>query len=363
MDQLDRRSYTMAPTPHAAVCARGRARRIALTIAAATCAGAVQAALTVEVLRPIEALPPHVAGIFRDPTGFEQLASGEYLVFDRGGHTVYRVDAARTQATEVVRIGQEDGRLLQPVAFDAGPDGSFAVADAPYGRERVQVFSADGSRLSGFALPGRSELRVTFGGVVLNGIGSLSYDGTRVYVNQPEGGALITSYSILGRAERSIGRLRPTPAEASDRDVHIALNTGLPIADPRGGFYFVFQTGEPRFRKYDASGALVFERVIQGTEIDTLLASQPTSWPARGKVGRELPVVPPVVRTASVDPSGRLWISFVVPWTYVYDTDGDKIRTVQFTTTGKFAPSSLSFGVAGRLLVTPGCYVFSWPDR
>jgi hypothetical protein len=331
-----------------------------LPLAVAACAAVVQAALPVEILRPVEALPPHVAGVFRDATGFDQLASGDYLVFDRGGHTLYRVDAARTQATELVRIGQEEGRVLQPVAFDVGPDGSFAIADAPFGRERVQIFSSDGSRLSGFSLPGRLEPRVTFGGVVLNGIGSLSYDGTRVYVNQPESGALITSYSILGRAERSIGRLRPTPAEPTDRDVHLALNTGLPIVDPRGGFYFVFQAGEPRFRKYDASGALVYERVIQGTEIDTLLASQPTTWPTRGKAGRELPVVPPVVRTAGVDPSGHLWVSFVVPWTYVYDSDGDKVRTVQFAAAGKVAPSSLSFGASGRLLVTPGCYVFSW---
>lgn len=142
--------------------------------------------------------------------------------------------------------------------------------------------------------------------------------------------------------------------------MHLALNTGLPLVDPRGGFYFVFQAGEPRFRKYDANGTLLFERVIQGRELDPLLASQPTAWPARPRGGRELPVVPPVIRAAAVDPSGRLWVSFVVPWTYVYDTDGDKVRVVQFSTTGTLAPASLSFARGGRLLVTPGCYVFKW---
>jgi hypothetical protein len=195
---------------------------------------------------------------------------------------------------------------------------------------------------------------------VLNGIGSLSYDGSHIYVNQPETGALITAYSLTGTAERSIGRLRPTAYETSDRDVHLALNTGLPVRDSQGGFYFVFQTGEPRYRKYDASGALLFERAIQGVEIDPLLASQPTTWPPRGRTGREMPIVPPVVRTAAVDPSGRLWVSLVVPWTYVYDSDGDKVRVVQFKTTGLMTPASLSFGPGGRLLVTPGCYVFEW---
>ena len=140
--------------------------------------------------------------------------------------------------------------------------------------------------------------------------------------------------------------------------MHLALNTGSPLAAPDGSYYFVFQAGEPRFRKYDAAGTLLFERVIQGREIDALLAKQPTSWPSRAASTRELPVVPPVVRTAAVDPDGRLWVSLVVPWTYVYDAEGEKVRAVQFTTTGVMTPSSLSFGARHRLLVTPGCYIF-----
>lgn len=349
-------------SPHRLTLPAAHGRRVlGLLVVCAT--ATLGAALPVDVLRPVAALPPHVSGLFRDATGFAQLPSGEYLVFDRAGHAVYRVDAARTQAAEVVRIGQEEGRLLQPVAFDVAADGSFAVADAPFGRERVQIFSQDGSRLSGFTLPGHLEQRITYHGVVLNGVGSLVYDGTRVYVGRPSSGALVSSYSVLGHPDRLVGRLRTTGYETSDPDVHLALNAGLPVLNPRGGLYFVFQTGEPRFRKYDASGALVFERVIQGSEIDPLLASLPTSWPIRGKTGRELPLVPPVVRAARVDADGHLWVSFVVPYTYVYDADGDRVRTVQFATTGRMAPTSLSFGPGSRLLVTPGCYVFDGVAR
>jgi hypothetical protein len=59
-----------------------------------------------------------------------------------------------------------------------------------------------------------------------------------------------------------------------------------------------------------------------------------------------------------VDPAGRLWISFVLPYTYVYDADGEKIRTLQFRAAGVIAPSSLSFAARNRLLITPGCYEF-----
>ena len=177
---------------------------------------AAWAALPADMRRPIEALPPHVAGLFRDAAGFEQRASGDYLVFDARGHAVFRVDASRQHAQEFVHIGGEEGRVLQPVAFDVAADGSFAVADTPFGRQRVQVFSPAGveafrvcaARTGAGAAQGND-------GLVLNGVGSLSYDGTRVYANQPETGALVTVYSIPGQAERSFGGLRATGYEAS----------------------------------------------------------------------------------------------------------------------------------------------------
>ena len=133
-------------------------------------------------------------------------------------------------------------------------------------------------------------------------------------------------------------------------------NSGIPIADPSGGFFFVFMAGEPAFRKYDDKGTLIYERVVQGREIDPLVAAIPDRWPRRSS--GELPLVAPMVRTAAVDRSGRLWISFVLPFSYVYDSGGEKIRTVQFRGAGVVSPSSLWFNEKGRVLVTPGCYEF-----
>ena len=47
-----------------------------------------------------------------------------------------------------------------------------------------------------------------------------------------------------------------------------------------------------------------------------------------------------------------------MPYTYVYDRDGDKMRTLQFRAAGIRSPNSLFFGAKGRLLVTPGLYEF-----
>jgi hypothetical protein len=71
-----------------------------------------------------------------------------------------------------------------------------------------------------------------------------------------------------------------------------------------------------------------------------------------------VPFVQPMIRTAAVDPQGQLWVSMVVPYTYVYDTQGDKARTVQFGAAGTISPTSLYFTRAGHILVTPGCYEY-----
>ena len=310
---------------------------------------------SVETLKAINSLAPHVVGLFREPIGFKQTANGEYYVFDRRGHTVYAVDHAGAKATKLVQIGAEEGRLIEPSAFDVAFNGSFAVADAPNGRERVQIFDAGGVRTGGFLLPGRGASRVVLGTLALSGVATLTFNGKLLLMSHPESGWLFTEYTLTGVPIRSIGQLRGTGHE-SDRDLHLALNAGIPIADPTGGFYFVFIAGRPAFRKYDARGELVFERVIQGREIDPVVAAIPDRWPRRA--GGELPLVAPSIRTAAVDQSGRLWVSFVQPYTYVFDAVGEKIRTVQFRGAGIIAPSSLWFNADGRLLVTPGCYEF-----
>jgi hypothetical protein len=138
----------------------------------------------------------------------------------------------------------------------------------------------------------------------------------------------------------------------------MAMNAGLPLADPTGGYYFVFMTGRPAFRKFDATGKLLFERLVQGVELDAFLDAQPTQWPRRVIQDREVPFVAPVVRAAAVSPSGELWISLAVPYTYVYDAQGDKTRTLQFRAAGVVGPTSLAFTRRGTVLVTPGCYEF-----
>src|SRR5437868_14611473 len=78
-------------------------------------------ALKPDVLQSTRAMPAHIAGRFREPTGFQQSASGQYFVFDRRAHTVFGVDEAQTSAWEIVQIGSEPGRIINPAAFSVAP--------------------------------------------------------------------------------------------------------------------------------------------------------------------------------------------------------------------------------------------------
>jgi hypothetical protein len=315
------------------------------------------AAIAPDVLTATRALPPELTGRIREARGFQQSAFGQYFVFDRRGHTVYGIDEARTAIWEIVQIGAEPGRIIDPTAFSVARDGSFVVADAPNNRGRIQVFGPAGSRLGGFFLSGSSRPRITVDTVVMNGIGSVQYTGTAILISQPDTGALISEYDLTGHTSRTFGELRATGLE-SDPDVHLALNSGIPLATAEGDFFFVFQAGIPVFRKYDAKGHLLFERRIEGREVDPIVEQLPGAWP-RNSTNGELPVVTPTIRTAALDGEGHLWVSFVAPFTYVFDADGDKIRAIQFRGAGVVAPNSLFFGVRGTLLVTPGLYEFT----
>jgi hypothetical protein len=307
---------------------------------------------------PVAALPAHIAGSFEELTSCQQAPDGEYFIFDRRAHSVYVAPPGLDGARKLIEIGAEKGRLLDPTAFDLAPDGTFLVADAPGGTPRVQIFLASGSTLRGFRLPGRPVARVTFRSLVLNGLAAIEYTGRSILVSQPENGAVITEYSVDGQPRRSFGDLRRTGHE-HDADVHLALNSGLVVSNPAGGFYFVFLSGVPQFRRYDADGRLVFERHIEDAELDRFIQALPTTWKRQQTQDGEIPLVLPSVLAAAADRRGNLWISTAVGLTLVYDATGEKRRAVQFRAPGgTLAPTAMSFTSAGRLLVTPGCYAF-----
>jgi hypothetical protein len=332
---------------------------LAVTAGVAAVLGAsTSAPRAVEILKATGGLPAHMVNQLVDAIGFAELSTGEFIVLDRRAHTLYAVDAKKTKVRTVLQVGFETGKVLSPGVLSLAANDIFAVADAPNSFERIQYFTTEGSRLGGFFLQTKVTPRLVSDVMVLSGVGSMQFTGKTFLVNRPESGALFSEYDVTGTVLRHVGNLRPTGHEA-DQNLHLALNIGMPLVDPTGGFFFVFQTGVPILRKYDAAGTLLFERHIEGVELDDALLAMPTTWPRRTSSSGSLPLVPPLVRTAAVDRHGRLWISLTAGFTYVYDRVGEKARTIQFHAAGPVSPASFFFARGDRLLVTPGCYEFS----
>ena len=152
---------------------------------------------------------------------------------------------------------------------------------------------------------------------------------------------------------RSFGELRPTGHE-TDRDVHLGLNSGLVVINPEGGLFRIRAGADVR---KPTTMAPQFERHIEGSSW-SYMRNRPTAWSRRQTAAGELPVIRPAIRAAAADAEGNLWVSLDSTYTYVYDRRGDKQRVVQFRGTGLITPTNLSFTKNGRLLVTPGCFVF-----
>ncbi len=318
-----------------------------------------QAALSIEILSPSGGLPPSIVGQMREPEAFVETSDGRFLVYDSRAQTVFSIDAGKKTLKALMRIGPSDGELLQPTSFAVGPDRTFSVLDLPGDYERVQTFYDDGTPIGVVRRwpEAGAPARFALGPVTYNGIGDITAAGRGWLVQLPNTDALFTQLDAAGAVVRHIGRMRATGHER-DALLHRALNAGLALAAPDGGYYFVFTTGVPQFRRYDAAGSLLFERHIEGPELDAILQTLPAVWPTRRAQNREFPIMTATIRTAALDPSGALWISLGVPFTYVYDPDGNKTRTLQFRGAGVIAATSLFFAKGGRVLVTPGCYEY-----
>ena len=284
---------------------------IALTLPLAIAASARFAAdtLPVDTLQAIGGLPAHIAGAFTDMGACEQTPAGDYFVFDRRAHAVFTIPAPFEAAREIVRIGAESGRLLRPTAFALADDGSFVVADAPGGKAPDP--GVPDLRRQRRRLPALDPRRPD------DGHGQLPAKRHRVACvhgqvdrHQPAGARRARLGVRDGRPPRCARSAScARPATNRTASVHLALNSGIPIVNPLGGYYFVFLGGTPLFRKYDARGALLFERHIEGVQVDEYLRSMPTSWPRRRTEDGTIPIVQPGIRAAAADLDGNLWVS------------------------------------------------------
>ena len=154
--------------------------------------------------------------------------------------------------TKLVQIGAEDGRLIEPSAFDVAHQRQLRggrCAEWPRARPDLRC----GRRCAPADSSCRAAARRASCSDRCRSTASArsSFNGRTLLMSHPETGWLMTEYGLGGTPLRSIGQLRKTGHE-SDRDLHLALEFGDP--DRRSGRRIFFRlhgrrAGVPQVRR------------------------------------------------------------------------------------------------------------------
>jgi hypothetical protein len=296
--------------------------------------------------------PPNTTGVIYEqvfkniPFTAHDLAShnGKYFLTDFEGNRILIVNERMELERDFGRIGSGPGRLFHPGYLDIGPDGTVFVEDA--GNERIAKFDQSGNYLGELRVPPHLGLAV----------GSQN----ELYLGDPYEGHLVSVYSSSGQKLRSFGQLKKFsdvygPA-FSDKDAPytIAFNRVRLATDEEGNVYVSFML-TPLIQKYSPNGTLLFERPLEGPELDQLFeAIQKTKYIATRGDGADARII---ALDPVIDPSnGNIMVPLVDGSIYVADREGRKINLLHPVLSSKgggfFHPFVASLGANGELLVT-----------
>jgi hypothetical protein len=194
-----------------------------------------------------------------------------------------------------------------------------------------------------------------------------NYEGLAVgsnnelYLGQPEEGHIITVYSSSGKKLRSFGQLKKfsemngTEFVDKDEPFKFAINRVRLSTDSAGNLYVSF-TLTPLLQKYSPNGDLLFERRLEGPEIERLKTAvqkrkyitSPVEGPADGRIIALDPVIDPT--------TGNILVPLVDGSIYVADAEGKRVKFLRPHATQAsqtFYPFVAGLGAKGEFLINP----------
>jgi DNA-binding beta-propeller fold protein YncE len=276
---------------------------------------------------------------------------GLYVVSERSRNSVLVIDGQLSVRKVIGGIGSGPGRLFRPGHLNVASDGVIYVQDG--GNERIQSFDFDGHFLGGFQ--------------TTQYMGFAAGAGGEVYLGQPERGALVTVYSRDGRVLRSFGKTKTlsevygTEQAARDEQFRNAINRVHLTVDADGSVLVNFALA-PILQKYTRQGELVFERRLEGPEVDALTQEVLSEFGGQHLV-MSLDGFPERLMSleAVALPGGEINVVLIDGSIYVADAEGRKVGIVRPRARQKFTPEMTGVSPAGELMLvglTPrDCYL------
>jgi hypothetical protein len=237
---------------------------------------------------------------------------------------------------EIGGIGSAPGRLFRPGAIDVSEDGIIYVQDG--GNERIQSFRIDGTHLAVFS----TEQYMGF---------AAGSEG-EIYLGQPENGALISVYSRDGKRLRSFGQLKlysdlhGEQFKDQNEEFSNGINRVRLSVDKDGNILVSFML-IPLIQKYTRNGQLLFERKLEGPEIETLTQA-PGGRLTMSMDGftQEIIALEAVPR-----PNGEIGVVLTDRSIYIADQSGKRLRVLHPRVETNFTPEMTGVTPAGELMV------------
>jgi peroxiredoxin len=269
--------------------------------------------------------------------------SGKYFVSDLKSNRVLVLNEHQQVEREIGGIGSGPGRLLHPNNIGVSNDGELYVYDAY--NDRIEGFAADGSYKSEF-----QTTRFKGFGVTPKG---------EIYLGQPEKGSLITVYTGSGKRLRSFGQLKKFseiygPKFSYKDDLYrLGINRINLAIDKDGNTYVSFMLA-PLIQKYNPEGQLLFERRLEGPEIDhltrVLLTETEDIYVTTSLDGfqEKIIAIDPVIEPET----GNVYAIFIDGSVSIIDPDGNPIDFLRSSTQQRFSYTDTSgVGAKGEVLV------------
>ena len=194
---------------------------------------------------------------------------------------LYRSRAEPTRRRRSSRSDRRQGRIIRPTAFDSAADGTFVVADAPGDQQRLQFFSQPVRRSAASRMPGRGVPQITLGDMSSAASARSSTPGQTILMSQPELGALVDGVPADRRTACARSASCARPARRRIRTSTRAERRHHRRRTPRAATTSCSCRACRCSASTTRTGTLVFERHIEGVEMDPYLARMPTTWPRR----------------------------------------------------------------------------------
>jgi hypothetical protein len=329
----------------------------AVTILLAVAAGAVFAlAIGAEPLWPLAAGQEAgveiraVARVFPDVgPGLETVkrdGGGKYYLAAAAWHGVAIYDADGNHVGQIPNENSGEATIDSALDIDVDADGRLLVVDR--GANTVKIFAADGSLDATVPVAAATYVVALTGGDF-----AVSTAGASPAINIYDGrGKRLRSFTALPAAARQLAMNR-----------YVSL--GIMCGDLSGHFYFAYAfLPEPVIRKYDRSGAALYEIPIHS---DEFTGGQDRLGDALSSDRRQDPVAKPGINALGVDPGTQeVWAAFGNTLV-VFDKEGRRRAAYRtFTPEGARLEAHTILVEPERILIGAdplGVFAFARPER